>query len=249
MDSNASTESSEIPESRFGDRNNSEMRSRGSDGLMDDDEEEDVDEDGMDAGGDSLGSETESDSKEENEGEIKSVANTGRMTARQRAMLGEEAPELLDLSHLDQLNARKVPDAEAAERKERRERKRLQASRLRALNSEKKRQERQSATIEKVLRGASAKRRKQGDETRRLRDTNDMERDRAVPPKSVRIWSRRSDHQLMMLPDDTQHRSTEETIVELFGDQAKAREPPPQCRRDPSTGKRIVENAKVTETS
>ncbi|KAA8490952.1 hypothetical protein FVE85_9844 [Porphyridium purpureum] len=192
----------------------------------------------------------DSDSDEDDfESYRKSAAKRG--TARQRAMRGqEEAVDLLDLDMLHALNPRQqqaraegasarsksaTTVEQSTDQRDRLELKRVQAARLRAINAEKKLQEKQAAIQEKVLRGASSRRRRQDEEARRMNEPGGI-MDTSLKPGYVRYVSTRTDARIMFAQG-----CREEDVPHVLRRKLVAAPTlPPQFARDPRTGKRIL---------
>ncbi|KAJ8904536.1 hypothetical protein NDN08_001054 [Rhodosorus marinus] len=181
----------------------------------DKDVEEEEEDDGL--GEDSIGFGSENSSPDPVEAEM-------RLTSRQRAIRDGgtgQAVLLEDAEREDEEDQEKVLAKEA------RDLKRQQQARLRRITHEKRKEEKRAATIEKVLRGVTGKRKKQNLEA--VQAAVELEQKHMAKANSVRILSNQQDD-VVAFPV-----GTELPPVLCQG----KREYPPKLSRDPTTGKLI----------
>lgn len=188
--------------------------------LEEDVDEEDADEEDVFDDSDS------SEDKEQMPG-----SSTGRLTMRQRAMKGEKVA----LAKLESPRAARkaTPPSEEWTKDEEQDLKKQQKARLRQMVHDKRNKEKRAATVDKVLRGVTSKRKKltMASEAMAARIGSRLSRN-DVREGCIRYTSNRSGFSIS-LPKDI------EAPAVLGAGSVKAVYPP-VCLRDPRTGKRIL---------
>ncbi len=158
-------------------------------------------------------------------------ARSTRLTSRQRALQGEKIE--LEYSKLESPKHKKrsAPKDDWTPGDER-DLQRQQRARMRQLVTEKRNKEKRAATVDKVLRGVTSKRKKMSLASEARADRRDSRlADTGIPKGFVRYTSGQNGSIVAVHPDDAlPHALNTGKVVSHY---------PRPCIRDPKTGKRI----------
>lgn len=173
---------------------------------------------------DSLGS--------EGEGVPKASGAGARLTMRQRALQGEDlGAELTKLS--SPRHKKKKPPSDDLTKDEALDIKRQQKARLRNLVHEKRNKEKRAAMVDKVLRGVTSKRKKHTLATEaHVAEVGSRLAKNEARANCVRYINNREGATVSLPPNA-------DVLLTLAGP-LRVSSYPPQCQRDPKTGKRIL---------